>query len=165
MVNDVMVIGADIAADNGIIHVIDEVLLPPQRDVVETAMAAGFSTLIAALEAGELVTALQGEGPFTVFAPTDEAFDNLPAGTLDALLMPEDRSQLQDILKYHVVGAQIFSGNLEDGATAQTLQGQSVTVSISDGVKIDLANVTAADIITRNGVVHVIDAVLIPASN
>jgi uncharacterized surface protein with fasciclin (FAS1) repeats len=165
MINESNITVTDIYTRNGVIHVIDAVMLPPEGDIVETAIAAGFSTLAAALEAGELVSALQGEGPFTVFAPTNEAFDNLPAGTLDVLLMPENKSMLQDILKYHVVGAQIFSGNLKDGATAETLQGQSVTVTIGEGVMIDNANVTVVDIITKNGVIHVIDAVIIPESN
>jgi uncharacterized surface protein with fasciclin (FAS1) repeats len=148
-----------------VIHVIDAVLLPPEGDIVETAVAAGFSTLAAALEAGELVSALQAEGPFTVFAPTDDAFAALPEGVLDDLLLPENQSQLQDILLYHVVSGQIFSGDLVDGATPETLQGQTVTVDLTSGVMINDANVTIADIITKNGVIHVIDAVLLPASN
>jgi uncharacterized surface protein with fasciclin (FAS1) repeats len=141
------------------------VLLPPEGDIVATAVAAGFSTLAAALEAGELGSALQAEGPFTVFAPTDEAFAALPEGVLDDLLLPENQSQLQDILLYHVVSRQIFSGNLEDGATPATLQGQTLVVDLSEGVKINDAIVTTADIITKNGVIHVIDAVLLPESN
>jgi uncharacterized surface protein with fasciclin (FAS1) repeats len=155
----------DIYTRNGVIHVIDAVLLPPEGDIVETAVAAGFSTLAAALEAGELVSALQAEGPFTVFAPTDAAFEALPEGVLDDLLLPQNQSQLQDILLYHVVSGQVFSGNLEDGATPTTLQGQTLTVDLTNGVKINDANVTSADIITKNGVIHVIDAVLLPVSN
>jgi uncharacterized surface protein with fasciclin (FAS1) repeats len=156
---------ADILTRNGVIHVIDAVLLPPEGDIVETAVAAGFTTLAAALDAGELVSALQAEGPFTVFAPTDDAFAALPEGVLDDLLLPENQSQLQDILRYHVVSGQIFSGNLEDRATPTTLQGQTLTVDLSEGVMINEANVTTADIITKNGVIHIIDAVLLPASN
>jgi uncharacterized surface protein with fasciclin (FAS1) repeats len=155
----------DIYTRNGVIHVIDAVLLPPEGDIVETAVAAGFSTLAAALEAGDLVSALQAEGPFTVFAPTNAAFEALPEGVLDDLLLPENQSQLQNILLYHVVSGQIFSGNLEDGATPTTLQGQTLTVDLSEGVMINDANVTSADIITKNGVIHVIDAVLIPESD
>ena len=164
-INGVNITVTDILARNGVIHVIDAVLLPPEGDIVETAVAAGFSTLAAALEAGELVSALQGEGPFTVFAPTDEAFANLDEGVLDALLLPENKSQLQSILLYHVVSGQVFSGNLENGATPETLQGQTLLVDLSMGVKINDANVIAADIITKNGVIHVIDAVLLPESN
>jgi uncharacterized surface protein with fasciclin (FAS1) repeats len=156
---------ADILTRNGVIHVIDAVLLPPEGDIVETAVAAGFTTLAAALDAGELVSALQAEGPFTVFAPTDDAFAALPEVVLDDLLLPENQSQLQDILRYHVVSGQIFSGNLEDGATPTTLQGQTLTVDLSEGVMINEADVTTADIITKNGVIHIIDAVLLPASN
>lgn len=165
MINSSNITVTDIYTRNGVIHVIDAVLLPPEGDIVETAVAAGFSTLAAALEAGELVSALQGEGPFTVFAPTNEAFAALPEGVLDDLLLPANQSQLQDILLYHVVNGQIFSGNLEDGATPTTLQGQTLTVDLSSGVKINDSNVTSADIITKNGVIHIIDAVLLPASN
>jgi uncharacterized surface protein with fasciclin (FAS1) repeats len=164
-INGVNIIATDILATNGVIHVIDEVLLPPEGDIVETAVAAGFSTLAAALVAGELVEALQGEGPFTVFAPTNEAFANLPEGVLDDLLLPENKENLQSILLYHVVEGEIFSGNLENGASAPTLQGQNISVDLSDGVKINTSNVTVADIITKNGVIHIIDAVLLPASN
>ncbi len=164
-INESNITVTDIYTRNGVIHVIDAVLLPPEGDIVATAVAAGFSTLAAALEAGELVSALQGEGPFTVFAPTNEAFAALPEGVLDDLLLPENQSQLQDILLYHVVSGQIFSGNLEDGATPTTLQGQTLTVDLSEGVKINDASVTTADIITTNGVIHVIDAVLLPESN
>jgi len=117
------------------------------------------------LEAGELVSALQAEGPFTVFAPTDAAFAALPEGVLDDLLLPANQAQLQDILLYHVVSGQVFSGNLQDGATPTTLQGQTLTVDLSQGVMINDANVTTADIITTNGVIHVIDAVLLPESD
>jgi uncharacterized surface protein with fasciclin (FAS1) repeats len=164
-INGKTITKTDIFTRNGVIHVIDAVLLPPEGDIVETAVAAGFNTLAAALTAAELVDALKAEGPFTVFAPTDEAFDNLPAGLLDSLLEPDNKAQLQDILLYHVVSAQVFSGNLSDGQTAETLQGQSVTVDLSSGVMIDGSMVTAADIITKNGVIHIIDAVLVPSSN
>jgi uncharacterized surface protein with fasciclin (FAS1) repeats len=164
-INGVNITVTDIFARNGIIHVIDAVLLPPEGDIVETAVAAEFNTLAAALEAAELVDALKAAGPFTVFAPTDEAFANLPAGVLDDLLLPENQADLQSILLYHVVDGQVFSGDLTDGATAETLQGQSVSVDLSSGVQIDGANVTVADIITKNGVIHVIDAVLLPPSN
>ncbi len=165
MINESNITVTDIFTRNGVIHVIDAVLLPPEGDIVETAVAAGFSTLAAALQAAELVSALQAEGPFTVFAPTDAAFGALAEGVLDDLLLPENQSQLQDILLYHVVNGQVFSGNLTDGATPETLQGQTVTVDLTEGVMINDANVTSADIITKNGVIHVIDAVLLPESN
>lgn len=164
-INESNITVTDIYTRNGVIHVIDAVLLPPENDIVATAVAAGFSTLATALTEAELVSALQGEGPFTVFAPTNEAFAALPEGVLADLLLPENQSQLQDILLYHVVDGQIFSGNLVDGATPTTLQGQTLTVDLSEGVMINDANVTTADIITTNGVIHVIDAVLLPASN
>ena len=164
-INESNITVTDILTRNGVIHMIDAVLLPPEGDIVETAVAAGFSTLAAALTAGELVGALQADGPFTVFAPTNEAFANLSEGVLDNLLLPENIEQLQDILLYHVVSGQVFSGDLEDGATPETLQGQTVTVDLSMGVMINDANVTMADIITKNGVIHVIDAVLLPDSN
>jgi uncharacterized surface protein with fasciclin (FAS1) repeats len=163
-INESNIVVTDIPVRNGVIHVIDAVLLPPEGDIVETAVAAGFSTLAAALEAAELVSALQADGPFTVFAPTNDAFANLPAGTLESLLLPENQTQLQSILLYHVVSGQVFSGNLTDGGTAETLQGQSVTFDLTGGVKVDAANVTVADIITKNGVIHVIDAVITPAA-
>jgi len=164
-INESNIVVTDILTRNGVIHVIDAVLLPPEGDIVETAVAAGFSTLAAALEAAELVGALQAEGPFTVFAPTDAAFENLPEGVLEDLLEPENKADLQAILLYHVVEGQVFSGNLENGASAETLQGQSVSVDLSDGVKINDSNVTTADIITKNGVIHIIDAVLLPPSS
>jgi len=164
-INGVNIVATDIRTRNGVIHVIDAVLLPPAGDIVETAVAAGFNTLAAALEAGNLVNALKGDGPFTVFAPTDAAFANLPAGVLSDLLLPENQAQLQEILLYHVVSGEVFSGSLTDGATPATLQGQSVSVDLSSGVRINASNVTAADIIAKNGVIHVIDAVLTPSAN
>ncbi|MGD8727343.1 MAG: fasciclin domain-containing protein, partial [Gemmatimonadales bacterium] len=158
-INSSNIVATDLLTTNGVIHVIDEVLLPPSGDIVETAVAAGFSTLATAVTEAGLVEALQGEGPFSVFAPTDEAFAALPEGVLAGLLA--DTEALTSVLLYHVVPGQIFSGNLTDGATAQTLQGQSVTVDLSSGVDIDDASVTAADIIATNGVIHVIDEVLL----
>jgi uncharacterized surface protein with fasciclin (FAS1) repeats len=164
-INGVNITVTDIRTRNGVIHVIDAVLLPPAGDLVETAIAAGFSTLATALEAGGLVSALQGAGPFTVFAPTNQAFADLPAGVLDDLLLPENQAQLQEVLLYHVVGDEVFSGELTDGATPATLQGSTVTVDLTDGVKVNSSNVTAVDIIAKNGVIHVIDAVLLPSAN
>lgn len=131
-------------------------------DIVDTAIEAGsFETLVAALQAAGLVDTLKGDGPFTVFAPTDEAFAALPEGTVEALL--EDTDTLTSILTYHVVPGAVMSGDLEDGMTAETVNGQSVTISIDMGnVMVDGANVVTADIEASNGVIHVIDAVIMP---
>jgi len=131
------------------------------HDIVDTAVAAGsFTTLIAAVEAAGLVDTLKGEGPFTVFAPTDEAFAALPEGTVAALL--EDIPTLTAILTYHVIPGAVMSGDLSDGMMAETVNGQSVTITLGDGVRVDGANVVMADIEASNGVIHVIDAVILP---
>ncbi|UWQ36104.1 fasciclin domain-containing protein [Leisingera aquaemixtae] len=133
------------------------------EDIVATATAASqFETLTAALTAADLVGTLQGEGPFTVFAPTDEAFAALPEGTVETLLKPENRAQLTEILTYHVVPGKVMSSDLSDGMTAETVMGKEITVSMDGGVKINDATVTSADIEASNGVIHVIDAVMLP---
>merc|ERR1711907_849315 len=124
----------------------------------------GFSTLVAAVAAAGLVDTLSSEGTFTVFAPTNDAFANLPDGTLDALLQPENVQQLTDILLYHVLGSVVTSSDLSDGLTATTLQGSTVTIMVTGGVRINDANVIVADVEASNGIVHVIDAVLLPPS-
>jgi uncharacterized surface protein with fasciclin (FAS1) repeats len=127
-------------------------------------VAAGnedFSTLVAAIEAADLVETLNGEGPFTVFAPTNEAFDALPEGVLDALLLEENQDTLVSILTYHVVPGEVFSTDITDGDVA-TVEGQTVTLSTADGVTVNGANVVTADVEASNGVIHVIDAVLLP---
>ena len=131
--------------------------------IVDIAVGAGdFSTLVAAVTAAGLVETLQGEGPFTVFAPTDAAFAALPEGTVEALL-EDPAGALTDILLYHVVAGKVMSGDLSDGMTAETVQGSPITVGIVDGVvTIDGATVVAADIEASNGVIHVIDAVILP---
>ncbi|MGY6707997.1 MAG: fasciclin domain-containing protein [Rhizobiaceae bacterium] len=135
-----------------------------QADIVDTAVAAGnFETLVAAVEAAGLVDTLKGEGPFTVFAPTDEAFAALPEGTVETLLEPENRDQLVSILTYHVVPGAVMSGDLEDGMMAATVEGSEVTFSLADGAMVDGANIVQADIEASNGVIHVIDAVIMPA--
>ena len=132
-------------------------------DIVEIASTTeGFSTLVAALSAAGLVETLQGEGPFTVFAPTDEAFAALPDGLLDSLLEPENSELLTRILTYHVVAGDVRSGDIEPGAVA-TVEGSDVTLDTADGVTVDGANVIQADIVASNGVIHVIDAVILPA--
>lgn len=134
-----------------------------KKDIVDTAVGAGsFKTLVAAVQAGGLVEALKGEGPFTVFAPTDEAFAKLPAGTVETLLKPENHDKLVAILKYHVVAGQVTSDQVVKLTEATTLHGQKVTISTCGGVKINGANVVKADILTTNGVIHVVDAVLLP---
>ena len=135
------------------------------KDIVDTAVAAGsFNTLAAALTAAGLVDTLKGEGPFTVFAPTDAAFEALPAGTVENLLKPENLEQLTAILTYHVVPGKVMSGDLSDGMTAATVQGGEVTIKTEGGVMVNDATVTGADVEASNGVIHVIDKVIMPAS-
>jgi uncharacterized surface protein with fasciclin (FAS1) repeats len=134
------------------------------KDVVDTAVAAGnFGTLAAALKAAGLVETLKGKGPFTVFAPTDAAFAKLPAGTVDNLLKPENKAQLTKILTYHVVAGSVKAADVVKLKSAKTLQGQSVMIAVKDGkVSVDGATVTATDIAASNGVIHVIDTVMMP---
>lgn len=135
-------------------------------DIVDTAVAAGnFTTLAAALEAAGLVETLKGDGPFTVFAPTDDAFAALPAGTVEELLKPENKDQLVGVLTYHVVPGAVMSGDLTNGMTATTVNGADITIMTEGGVSVNGATVTAADISASNGVIHVIDAVILPPSN
>jgi len=121
-----------------------------------------LSTLVAAVKAADLVATLQSDGPFTVFAPTNQAFENLPDGTLDTLLKPENKQMLADILTYHVVSGKVMSGDLEDGMQAETVQGSSVTINIGNAITVNGAKVVAADVEASNGVVHIIDSVIIP---
>jgi len=134
------------------------------KDIVDTAVAAGsFGTLAAALKAADLVETLKGPGPFTVFAPTDEAFAKLPEGTVENLLKPENKAQLAGILTYHVVPGTVKAKDVVKLSEATTVQGQSVKITVKDGkVSVDGANVTATDIAASNGVIHVIDAVILP---
>jgi len=154
----------DIRCSNGIIHVIDAVLLPSSKDIVATAVEAGeFQTLAAALKAAGLVEALQGEGPFTVFAPTDAAFAALPAGTLESLLRPENKQKLVAILKLHVVPGRVFSDAAAKGATVEALSGGELRTRGEGGkVLVNGARVVSADLDASNGVIHVIDSVLLP---
>ena len=166
MVNDATVTVADIAADNGVVHVIDAVLLPPTPEVTPTvaqiiADSEVHGVLAAVLDSTGLDEALAGPGPFTVFAPTDAAFDALPPEVILGLLM--DNAALTNVLTYHVAGDSLTSGDLSDGQQITTLFGEDVTVSIMDGtVMINDATVIVADLIGSNGVVHVIDAILLP---
>ena len=164
-VNDAQVMMADIMASNGVVHVIDAVLLPPLPSVVEIIVNSPDHTILeSAVIAAELADDLSEDGPFTVFAPTDAAFQALPAGVLDELLL-DPTGELAQILLYHVLGAEVLSTDLTDGQTAMTLQGDDITVTINaNGVFINDAQVTMADIMASNGVVHVIDAVLLPTT-
>lgn len=172
---NVKVVITDIEASNGVIHVIDTVLLPPSEeaamdekmDIVDTAIADGrFTTLVAAVQAAELVDTLKSEGPFTVFAPTDDAFNAL-GDTVNTLLLPENKQQLTDVLLYHVISGKVMAADVVglDGQSAETaLAGKSISIKI-DGDKVmlnDTVNVIITDIETSNGVIHVIDAVLLP---
>jgi transforming growth factor-beta-induced protein len=161
-INNVMITTADIRATNGVIHVIDAVLLPPSKDIVDTAVAAGqFKTLVAAVQAAGLVDTLKGPGPFTVFAPTDAAFAKLGTGTINSLLANPE--QLKSILLYHVAGQKLYSGNVAALPFIPTLNGASaaVTVRHNQGYLNDARFVTT-DILTTNGIIHVIDAVILP---
>lgn len=130
-------------------------------DIVDTAVGAGnFATLVTAVQAAGLVDVLKGDGPFTVFAPTDDAFAALPEGTIEALLA--DIEQLTAILTYHVVPGMVMSGDLSDGMMAATVNGAEIMIGTMNGVTVDGANVIAADIKASNGVIHVIDAVILP---
>jgi len=138
-----------------------------EADIVQTAINAGsFNTLVTALEAADLVEALKGDGPFTVFAPTDAAFKELPEGTLDDLLKPENKAQLQSILKYHVVSGAVMAEDVVEMSEAKTLQGAKLGIRTSDGSVMlegkNVASVTKTDIAASNGVIHVVDAVLMP---
>ncbi len=133
-------------------------------DVVDTAVSAGnFKTLVAAVQAAGLVDTLKGKGPFTVFAPTDEAFAKLPAGTVDELLKPENKDKLVAVLTYHVVPGKVMAADLAGKEMkVKTVQGSEVSINGMDGVTVDGAKVIQADIVTANGVIHVIDAVILP---
>jgi len=136
----------------------------PQKDIVDTAVAAGsFQTLAAALQAAGLVETLKGPGPFTVFAPTDAAFAKLPAGTVESLLKPENKAKLTAILMYHVVPGRVLAAQVGGMTSAPTANGQTLAISSENGiVTVDGARVTKADILCSNGVIHVIDTVLLP---
>merc|ERR1712025_1498767 len=172
------VVGADNLASNGVAHIIDGVLLAPaglsdaNSNIVELAQSVDdLSTLVAAVVAGDLVETLSSPGPFTVFAPTNEAFAALPEGTLDTLLKPENKDQLVDILTYHVLPSQVLSTDLKTFQAVKTVEGKPVHVIKYHGeVKVgpsvhDLKKVTGADNLASNGVAHIIDGVLLPPSD
>jgi uncharacterized surface protein with fasciclin (FAS1) repeats len=132
-------------------------------DIVDTAVAAKFQTLVAAVKAAGMAETLKGSGPFTVFAPTDEAFAKLPAGALDDLLKPENKAKLQSILGYHVVPGKVMAKDVGKLASAKTVEGHSITIKSANGkVMVDNANVVKTDVQASNGVIHVIDAVIMP---
>jgi uncharacterized surface protein with fasciclin (FAS1) repeats len=149
----------------GIIAISSVSFAGEKKDIVDTAVAAGsFKTLVAAVKAAGLVDTLKGAGPFTVFAPTDEAFAKLPAGTVEELLKPENKKKLTDILTYHVLAGKVMAADVKT-MEAKTVQGSSAMVKVADGkVTIDKANVVKTDIEASNGVIHVIDSVIMPAA-
>lgn len=165
MVNGAQVVATDIKCSNGVIHVIDSVILPPEKkDIVDTAVGAGsFKTLVAAVKAAGLVETLKGDGPFTVFAPTDDAFGKIPADTIKELLKPENKDKLTSILTYHVVAGNVMAADVVKLKSAKTVNGQEVSIKVSDaGVMVDGAKVLKTDIKCGNGVIHVIDSVIMP---
>ncbi|TVS09867.1 MAG: fasciclin domain-containing protein [Planctomycetaceae bacterium] len=159
-----MVRGISIALVLGLVVVSTAPLQAAEKDIVDTAVGAKqFSTLVAAVQAAGLVETLKGEGPFTVFAPTDEAFGKLPEGTVATLLKPENKEKLIAVLTYHVVPGKVMAADVVKLSKAKTVQGKEVTITVADGgVKVDKANVIKTDIVTSNGVIHVIDAVILP---
>ncbi|MGE3107367.1 MAG: fasciclin domain-containing protein [Phycisphaerales bacterium] len=153
----------DIEASNGVIHVIDRVLMPETKNIVDTAVAAKFTTLVSLVKAAGLADALSGEGPFTVFAPTDEAFAKLPKETLAMLGKPENKDTLAAILKYHVVSGRVYADDAMKLHEAKTLNGQALSLKKNGkSLMVDSATVTKTDIETSNGVIHVIDSVIMP---
>lgn len=163
-IEGVRVTKTDIVCSNGVIHVIDAVLMPETKTIVGVANSAGsFKTLLAAATAAGLVPALEGEGPFTILAPTDEAFAKLPAGTVETLIKPENKEKLASILKYHVIPGRFYADQVLKLEKAPTLLGREVAIKV-EGRKVMVggATVTKTDIEAKNGVVHVIDSVILP---
>lgn len=154
---------ADLACSNGVIHVVDTVLMPVRENLVEVAAKAGaFQTLLTAAKAAGLADTLAKDGPFTVLAPTDDAFAKLPKGTLESLLEPENRAQLAAILKAHVISGRAFSDQVAGLATVRTIAGDELKVDTHEGIRIGGARVVTPDLQASNGVVHVIDTVIVP---
>lgn len=165
MIEGAKLVAADIECDNGVIHIIDQVIMPEGSTIPEVAQAAGsFKTLLAAATAAGLVETLSGDGPLTVFAPTDEAFSKLPEGTVETLLKPENKAQLVEILTYHVVPGRIYAADALKAGSAATVQGGKVQIQAnSNGATVNDSNLLVTDIDASNGVIHVIDSVLLPA--
>ena len=164
-VGKVKIIMTDINASNGVIHEIDAVLIPPEKDIVETAKDEGnFTKLLTALNATNLTDTLKGEGPFTVFAPTDRAFAALPEGTIETLL--NNTSKLKKILLFHVVSQRLMAKDVVNMSNITTLEGQKLKVNVTDkGVLVGKAKIIMTDVNASNGVIHEIDTVLIPPEN
>lgn len=167
LVDGANVVQTDIMCSNGIIHVVDQVLLPVSETIPEVASAAGsFGTLLAAANAAGLVPTLSGEGPFTVFAPTEEAFGALPKGTVAELLKPENKAKLAEILTYHVVSGRVYSDAAVQLSSAPTVAGPSIQITLTEsGANINDARLVQTDIDASNGVIHVIDRVLLPSAS
>jgi uncharacterized surface protein with fasciclin (FAS1) repeats len=165
-INTSNLVATDIMCRNGVIHVIDTVMIPASKSIPETAVEAGvFNTLVAAAGAADLVGVLGGKGPFTVFAPTDEAFAKLPAGTIESLLLPENKQKLVNILKYHVIAGRVYDDEAVKAKSANTLLGRSVKIGFSSaGLKVNDSMVVSKNVETSNGVIHIIDNVLLPPS-
>ncbi len=163
-VDQAIVVKADIHCTNGIIHVIDQVILPSSDNIPATADKAGtFKTLLVAAKAAGLVEVLSGDKPLTVFAPTDDAFAKLPAGTVESLLKPENKEKLAEILRFHVVPGRVFSKDVLSKKQLKTVQGGMLTAAMKNGAaKINGAGLVATDIDAANGVIHVIDSVMLP---
>jgi uncharacterized surface protein with fasciclin (FAS1) repeats len=166
-VDGVWVTSTDIQCHNGVIHVIDSVMLPTDSDIVQVAAKNGsFNTLLAAAQAAGLAETLQSSGPFTIFAPTDEAFANLGDKTIASLLLPKNRETLARILKHHVVAGRIYSPEALKAGSAITLAGTRLPIAVTNtGAMIGTANIVATDVDAKNGVIHVIDTVLIPSTS
>ena len=173
MIDNAVIVATDVEASNGVIHVVDSVILPESKNVLDIAKSANsFYTLAAAIEAADLVEVLKGKGPFTVMAPTDEAFAKLPAGTLETLLKPENKEQLRNILLYHVVPGRVYADQVVKLKKAPTAAGKDVPVSVTMSksgksktapvVRVGDAKVVKTDIDASNGVIHVIDTVIVP---
>ena len=173
MIDNAVIVATDVEASNGVIHVVDTVILPESKNVLDIAKSANsFYTLAAAIEAADLVEVLKGKGPFTVLAPTDEAFAKLPAGTLETLLKPENKDQLRNILLYHVVPGRVYADQVVKLKKAPTAAGKDVPVSVTMSksgksktapvVRVGDAKVVKTDIDASNGVIHVIDTVIVP---
>ena len=164
-VNGAKVIKADVPASNGVIHVIDTVLIPESRNIPAVAASAGsFKTLLAAVGAAGLSETLSGTGPFTVLAPTDEAFAKIPPKTLEALLKPENKATLTAVLTYHVIAGRVIATDAVKAGSTPTVEGETVAFTSAGGkVSVNVARVLSANLDTSNGVIHVIDTVLIPA--
>ncbi len=163
-VDSARVVQADIAADNGVIHVIDRVLMPAGVDLVDTARQAGtFNTLLNALSAAELEQVLRGEGPFTVFAPTDKAFSRLGQDAIAGLLAPQNRDQLVAVLSNHVVSGRVYADAAVAAGAAHTLAGNGLRFAVQEGrLRVNGARIVSTDLDAQNGVIHVVDRVLVP---